>query len=88
MNPSCRHISGLGRPRSCRLQARARPCRGRASHSAAIPPFLDGVQTGFRLDAALSLVGLVLSLLFVGGRLFVGAKPATSRPDGQLPVGE
>ncbi len=26
--------------------------------SAAIPPFVDGVQAGFRLDASLSLVGL------------------------------
>ncbi|HET9185299.1 MAG TPA: MFS transporter [Solirubrobacterales bacterium] len=38
--------------------------------SAAMPPFVDGVVAAFRLDAALSLVGLVLSLLFVGGRLF------------------
>ncbi|HEY4779438.1 MAG TPA: DHA2 family efflux MFS transporter permease subunit [Solirubrobacterales bacterium] len=37
--------------------------------SAAIPPFVDGVQAGFRLDAALSLVGFVVSLLFVGGTL-------------------
>jgi EmrB/QacA subfamily drug resistance transporter len=38
--------------------------------SAAVPPFVDGVQAGFRLDAALSLVGLLVSLLFVGGTLF------------------
>ncbi|HKA67412.1 MAG TPA: MFS transporter [Solirubrobacterales bacterium] len=37
--------------------------------SAAIPPFVDGVQAGFRLDAALSLVGFVVALLFVGGTL-------------------
>jgi EmrB/QacA subfamily drug resistance transporter len=37
--------------------------------SAAIPPFVDGVQAGFRLDAALSLVGFLVSLLFVGGTL-------------------
>jgi len=37
--------------------------------SAAIPPFVDGVQAGFRLDAALSLVGLLIAVGFVGGRL-------------------
>ena len=37
--------------------------------AANIPPFLDGVQAAFRLDAALSLVGLAISLLFVGGTL-------------------
>ena len=37
--------------------------------SAAIPPFVDGVQAGFRLDAALSLVGLLIAIGFVGGRL-------------------
>jgi len=37
--------------------------------SAAIPPFVDGVQAGFRLDAALSLVGFLIALLFVGGTL-------------------
>jgi EmrB/QacA subfamily drug resistance transporter len=35
----------------------------------AIPPFVDGVQAGFRLDAALSLVGFLIALLFVGGNL-------------------
>lgn len=35
----------------------------------AIPPFVDGVQAGFRLDAALSLVGFLVALLFVGGNL-------------------
>ena len=38
--------------------------------SAAIPPFVDGIEAGFRLDASLSLVGLIVTLLFVGGRLF------------------
>jgi EmrB/QacA subfamily drug resistance transporter len=38
--------------------------------SAAIPPFVDGIQAGFRLDAALSLVGLLVAIGFVGGRLF------------------
>ena len=31
--------------------------------SAAIPPFVDGIQAGFRLDAALSLVGFLIALL-------------------------
>jgi EmrB/QacA subfamily drug resistance transporter len=44
--------------------------------SAAIPPFVDGVSAGFRLDAALSLVGFVIALLFIGGRLF--ARPAAA----------
>ena len=35
-----------------------------------MPPFVDGIQAAFRLDAALSLVGLVIAVLFVGGRLF------------------
>ncbi len=44
--------------------------------SAAIPPFVDGVTAGFRLDAALSLVGLLIALGFVGGRLFSSPEPA------------
>ncbi|HEY2715126.1 MAG TPA: MFS transporter [Solirubrobacterales bacterium] len=43
--------------------------------SSAQPPFVDGIQAAFRLDAALSLVGLVIALLFVGGTLF-GSRPA------------
>jgi len=46
--------------------------------SASEPPFVDGIQAAFRLDAALSLVGLVIALLFVGGRLFSRRKPAES----------
>jgi EmrB/QacA subfamily drug resistance transporter len=38
--------------------------------SGAIPPFVDGLQAAFRLDAALSLVGLLVAIAFVGGRLF------------------
>jgi EmrB/QacA subfamily drug resistance transporter len=38
--------------------------------SSAIPPFADGVQAAFRLDAALSLVGLLVAIAFVGGRLW------------------
>jgi EmrB/QacA subfamily drug resistance transporter len=43
--------------------------------SASIPPFVDGIQSAFRLDAALSLVGLVITVLFVGGTL-LGRRPA------------
>jgi EmrB/QacA subfamily drug resistance transporter len=44
----------------------------------AIPPFADGIQAGFRLDAALSLVGFLVALLFVGGRLIArrGFRPS------------
>ncbi|HEV2790184.1 MAG TPA: MFS transporter [Solirubrobacterales bacterium] len=38
--------------------------------SGAQPPFVDGIQAAFRLDAALSLIGLLVALTFVGGRLF------------------
>jgi len=44
--------------------------------SAAIPPFADGVQAGFRLDAALSLVGLLITIAFVGGRIVGRREPA------------
>jgi EmrB/QacA subfamily drug resistance transporter len=37
--------------------------------SAAYPPIADGVSAAFRLDAALSLVGFLVALLFVGGSL-------------------
>ena len=37
--------------------------------TSAIPPFVDGIEAAFRLDAALSLVGFVVALLFVGGNL-------------------
>jgi EmrB/QacA subfamily drug resistance transporter len=37
--------------------------------SSAVPPFVDGIQAGFRLDAALSLIGLLTTVAFVGGRL-------------------
>ena len=45
--------------------------------SAAIPPFVDGVRAAFRLDAALSLVGLLIAVLFVGGRAF-GRRPGAA----------
>lgn len=44
--------------------------------SASVPPFVDGIQAAFRLDASLSLVGLLISLLFVGGTLFSRTRPA------------
>jgi EmrB/QacA subfamily drug resistance transporter len=44
--------------------------------SAAVPPFVDGVQAGFRLDAALSLIGLLVAIAFVGGRLVGSSRPA------------
>ncbi len=44
--------------------------------SGASPPFVDGVQAAFRLDAALSLVGLLIAIGFVGGRLFARPAPA------------
>jgi EmrB/QacA subfamily drug resistance transporter len=43
--------------------------------------FVDGIQAGFRLDAALSLAGFLVALTFVGGRLFarrVGARASAS----------
>jgi EmrB/QacA subfamily drug resistance transporter len=44
--------------------------------SGAVPPFVDGVQAGFRLDAALSLIGLLVAIAFVGGRLIGRREPA------------
>lgn len=44
--------------------------------SGAIPPFVDGVQAGFRLDALLSVVGLLVAIAFVGGRPFSSSQPA------------
>ncbi|HWM55385.1 MAG TPA: hypothetical protein VNO20_08360 [Solirubrobacterales bacterium] len=49
--------------------------------SANIPPFADGIQAAFRLDAALSLVGFLVALLFVGGRL-LGRRRAATQPAG------
>jgi EmrB/QacA subfamily drug resistance transporter len=37
--------------------------------SSAVPPFADGIQAAFRLDASLSLLGFLIALFFVGGRL-------------------
>lgn len=46
--------------------------------SANVPPFIDGFQAGFRLDAGIALVGFVVSLLFVGGSLLARRTPATT----------
>jgi hypothetical protein len=45
--------------------------------SSQIPPFVDGVSAAFRLDAALSLVGLLIAVFFVGGRLIGRRQPAS-----------
>ena len=44
--------------------------------SGAVPPFVDGIQAAFRLDAALSLVGLVVVVALVGGRILSSPKTA------------
>jgi EmrB/QacA subfamily drug resistance transporter len=46
--------------------------------SASVPPFVDGIQAGFRLDAALSAIGLLIAILFVGGRAFGRSRVAPS----------
>lgn len=46
--------------------------------SANVPPFIDGFQAGFRLDAAIALVGLAVSVLFVGGALLARREAATT----------
>jgi MFS family permease len=38
--------------------------------------FVDGIQAAFRLDAALSLLGFLIALFFVGGRLLGRRNPA------------
>jgi EmrB/QacA subfamily drug resistance transporter len=38
--------------------------------------FVDGIQAAFRLDAGLSLVGFLIALFFVGGRLWRREAPA------------
>jgi hypothetical protein len=45
--------------------------------SANIPPFADGIGAAFRLDASLSLLGFLIVLFFVGGRL-LRRRPATA----------
>jgi len=41
-----------------------------------IPPFVDGIQAAFLLDASLSAVGLLIAIFFVGGRLISRREPA------------
>lgn len=38
--------------------------------------FVEGIEAAFRLDAGLSLLGFLVALFFVGGRLFP-RRPAT-----------
>jgi hypothetical protein len=42
--------------------------------------FVVGIQTGFRVVAAVALAGFVVAVLFVGGRLFDRSKGASARP--------
>ena len=41
--------------------------------------FVVGIQTGFRVVAAVALVGFVIALLFVGGRLFGASREPASQ---------
>jgi EmrB/QacA subfamily drug resistance transporter len=41
--------------------------------------FVDGIQAAFRLDAALSLVGFLIALFFVGGRLIGRSEEGAAR---------
>jgi EmrB/QacA subfamily drug resistance transporter len=43
--------------------------------SGAIPPFVDGFQAAFRLDAGLALAGFLVVALFVGGNLVGRRQP-------------
>jgi len=49
-----------------------------AVFSSEVPPLADGIQAAFRLDAALSAIGFLIVLFFVGGRLISrdGPRPA------------
>jgi EmrB/QacA subfamily drug resistance transporter len=48
-----------------------------AVFSAAVPPFVDGIRAAMRLDAGLSVIGLLIAIAFVGGR--VVGKPKLAR---------
>jgi hypothetical protein len=50
--------------------------------SSAIPPFADGIAAAFRLDASLSLLGFLIVLFFVGGRLVGRARSVTPESGG------
>jgi ABC-type proline/glycine betaine transport system permease subunit len=41
-----------------------------AVFSAAVPPFVDGIRAAMRLDAGLAVIGLLIAIAFVGGRLW------------------
>jgi hypothetical protein len=42
--------------------------------------FVDGIEAAFRLDAALSLVGFLVALFFVGGRLLGSRRAEATSP--------
>jgi EmrB/QacA subfamily drug resistance transporter len=42
--------------------------------------FVYGIQVSFRVIAAIAVLGLIIALLFVGGRLFGGKREPTSPP--------
>ncbi len=44
--------------------------------------FIEGIQAAFRLDALLSLIGFLVALLFVGGRLLGRGRGAAEEPAG------
>jgi EmrB/QacA subfamily drug resistance transporter len=49
-----------------------------AVFSSANPPFIDGFQAAFRLDGGIALIGLAVSVLFVGGTLLSRRTAATT----------
>jgi hypothetical protein len=56
--------------------------------SAAAPPFVEGVRAAFRLDAALSLIGLAIAVLFIGGSLLGGRGGRSGRASSSAPPTE
>jgi hypothetical protein len=42
--------------------------------------FVEGIQAGFRLDAVLALIGFLIALLFVGGRIWTRGQEAAAEP--------
>ena len=46
--------------------------------------FVDGIQAAFRLDAILAVVGFLIALLFVGGRLWGRGQEVASEPAATL----
>jgi EmrB/QacA subfamily drug resistance transporter len=47
-----------------------------AVFSAAVPPFVDGIRAAMRLDAGLAVIGLLIAIAFVGGRVVGRPEPA------------